>query len=167
MINQLLNILSLGIRPLYEKNLTYYKVVKNFREKLPRPQNNATTIKEGEREKIGLPLLKGINVVNLASFKTSISESEIDQFFNKLEYFDYSFILFPNYYKKYTSNLMRFKPNAQNGDFNLFMVQQVLKENPLKPLHPIHVFIHHLKWEIKLTSRVYVWWLKLNNKNKI
>lgn len=166
MINQFLNILSLGLKPLYERNLTYYKIVQNFREKLPRPQNAALTIREEERKKIGLPELKGINVVDLATFKTSISESEIDQFYNKLEYFDYSFIIFPNYYKKFTSNLMRFKPNAQNGDFNLFMVQQVLKDNPLKPLLPIPVFIHHLKWEIKWTSKVYIWWLKLNKKNK-
>ena len=97
MINQFLNILSLGLKPLYERNLTYYKIVQNFREKLPRPQNAASTIKEEERKKIGLPELKGINVVDLATFKTSISESEIDQFFNKLEYFDYSFIIFSKF----------------------------------------------------------------------
>lgn len=164
MLNQLLNILSLGIKPLYEKNLSYYKIIRDFREKLPRLQNAATPIAEKDREKLGIPLLMGINVVNLSTFKTSITESEIDQFYNKLEYFDYSFILFPKYYKKITSNLKRFKPNAQDGDFNLFMVQQVLKDNPLKPLKPIPVLFHHLKWEIKWSSRIYIWFLNLTKE---
>jgi len=160
MIDQLLNILTLGLKPLYERNLSYYNIIRDFREKLPRPQNKATPISQDEQEKIGLPSLSGINVVNLATFKTTISEAEIDQFYNKLQYFDYSYILFPNYYRKFTANLMRFKPEAKNKNFDLFMVQQILQENPLKPLKPFPVLFYHIKWEIKWTSSIYIWFLR-------
>lgn len=166
MIDQLLNILTLGIKPLYEKNLTYYKIIRDFREKLPRPQNNATPLSPEDQQRIGLPALQGVNVVDLSTFRTSLSEADVDLFYNKLEYFDYSFVLFPNYYRKFTSNLKRFKPKAENKDFELFMVQQVLKENPLKPLKPIPVLVHHLKWEIKWTSQIYIWFRKRIKKGR-
>jgi hypothetical protein len=110
-----------------------------------------------DRKSIGLEEMHGINVVDLSTYKTSITEADIDQFYNKLEYFDYSFMLFPDYYKRFTANLKRFKPKAENKNFNLFMVQQVLKENSLKPLKPIPVLMHHLKWKIKWTSSIYIW----------
>ena len=166
MLDQLLNILTLGIKPLYEKNLTYYGIIRDFREKLPRPQNNAKSLSTEERQKMGLPALQGINVVDLSTFKTSLSESDVDLFYNKLEYFDYSFVLFPNYYRKYTANLMRFKPKAENKNFDLFMVQQVLKEKSLKPLKPLPVLIYHLKWKIKWTSRIYIWLQKRTKKGR-
>jgi hypothetical protein len=145
----------------------YYAIIEEFRNKLPRPQNCATEISIENREKSGIPSLKYINVVEMSAFKTSITEADIDLFYNKLEYFDYSFILFPNHYRKFTENLKRFKPKAQDKNFDLFVLQQILKDNPLKPLHPIPVLIHHLKWEIKWTSRFYHWVSRLKRTRHI
>ena len=73
-------------------------------------------------------------------------------------------MLFKDYYKNYTSNLNRFNPKAVNKDFNLVMVQLVLKDNSLKPIKPFDVLIFQLKWEVKLTSKIYILFLKRTKK---
>lgn len=165
MANLILNILSLGLKPLYERHLAYYKIVKEFRDKLPRTQNQARTISDEEKEHH--PLLSGLkymHVIDLATHRVSVSESDIDKFYNQLNNFNYHFILFTKYYRKFTTNLNRFDPKATNKDFHLVMVQNIIKDDPLHPLKPFDVLIFHLKWEYKLTSAIYVWFLRRNRK---
>lgn len=161
MFDIILNILTLGLKPLYEKNLSYYKIIKVFREKLPRHQNEAR--KFSEQEKRNNPFfssLQHFTVIDLSTHRTSLSEAEIDIFYNKLNSFDYNFIIFKKYYKRYTSNLNRFNPKAEHKNFDLAMLQNVIKEDPLHPLKPIDVLLYHLKWKFKFTSKVYVWFLR-------
>jgi hypothetical protein len=167
MFDIILNILTLGLKPLYEKNLSYYKIIRDFREKLPRHQNEARRI--GEDEIKNNPLLSSLQnftVLDLSTHRTSLSESEIDLFYNKLNSFDYGFILFKKHYKSYTKNLNRFKPKAENKNFDLAMLQNVIKDDPNRPLKPIPVLIYHLKWKFKFTSKIYVWILNRTRKNK-
>jgi hypothetical protein len=156
--NILLNILSLGLKPLYEKNMSYYKIVKEFREKLPRQQNQARNLTEEEVQKH--PFLhdsfKYFTVIDTSNHKTNVSESEIDLFYNKINDFNYAFIFFKKHYKDYTRNLNRFNPKAENKNFDLVIVQRLLKDDPLNPINPVDVFIMHLKWNYKLTSKIYI-----------
>ena len=166
MFDFILNLLTLGIKPLYEKNLSYYKIIKEFREKLPRQQNEARKL--GDKEIKNNPVLTDLQyftVIDLSTHKTSISEADLDTFYNKLNYFDYSFVFFKKYYKKYTRNLNRFNPRAEHKNFDLAVLQNVLKDDPIRPLKPIDVLIHHLKWEFKFTSKIYVWFLGRRRKN--
>jgi hypothetical protein len=165
MFDFILNILTFGLRPLYEKNLTYYKIIKEFREKLPRRQNEARQFTRKEIE--GSPAfssLQHFTVLDLSTHKTSLNESDIDLFYNRLNQFDYSFVLFKNYYKAYTRNLERFNPKAEHKNFDLVMLQKIIAEDPRHPLKPIPVLIYHLKWEFNFTSKIYIWLLKRRRK---
>jgi hypothetical protein len=165
MLDYLLNIITLGIKPIYKKHLEYYKIIEEFRNKLPRPQNEAKKISDEELEKNPvLSSLKYMTVLDLSTHKISISEADIDLFYNKLNSFDYRFMLFKDYYKKYTTNVNRFSPQAENKNFNLVMVQQVLKDDPLHPIKPWDVLVFNLKWNVKFTSRIYVWFLTRSRK---
>jgi len=165
MADLLLNILSLGLKPLYEKHLAYYKIITEFRDKLPRPQNQAKTISDEEKDQHPLLSdLKYMHIVNLSTHKVSVSEADIDKFYNQLNNFDYRFILFKKYYRKFTNNLNRFNPKATNKDFHLVMVQNIIKGDPLHPLEPFDILVFHLKWEYKMTSKIYVWFLDRRRK---
>lgn len=134
MYNVLLNIVTFGLKPLYEKHLSYYIIVKEFREKLPRPQNKAKEVKSP------LPFI----ALNLSTHKTSISEADIDKFYNKLNQFDYSFIICRKHYEDYTRNLNRFNPKAENKNFDLVIVQEII-DSPYPPLKPFDVLLFCLK----------------------
>ena len=165
MFDLILNLLTLGVKPLYEKNLSYHKIIKEFREKLPRQQNEARKLSDEEIK--NNPVLSGLHyftVIDLSTHKTSISEADLDTFYNKLNSFDYSFVFFKKYYKKYTRNLNRFNPRAEHKNFDLAVLQNVLKDDPIRPLKPIDVLIHHLKWEFKFTSKIYFWLLDHRRK---
>jgi hypothetical protein len=164
MVDFLLNIITLGLKPLYEKHLQYYLIVKEFREKLPRPQNQAREMTEEEKGKFLGNSGIGIRGLDLSTQKVSVSEGDLDLFYNKLNQFDYSFIIFKKYYRLYTRNLNRFQPKAENRNFDLAMIQLVLDTN-YKPLKPIPVLIYHLKYEYKLTSKVYMWYVE-RTRNK-
>ncbi len=161
--------MSFGLKPLYDKNISYYKIIKEFRERLPRQQNRAKSLTSEEIEKH--PLLdndfKYVNVINTSTHKTTVSEVEIDLFYNKLNDFDYRFVFFRNYYKSFTRNLNRFNPKAENGNFHLIIVQKLLQDDPENhPLKPFDVFFYFIKWKFKLTSRIYVYFLNRKQNNK-
>ena len=63
---------------------------------------------------------------------------------------------YTEYYKSYTAHLNRFSPYAENKNFNLVMVQQVIKGS-IKPIKPLDVLIYNLKWEVGFTSKIYLW----------
>ena len=141
------NILTLG----YKKNNSYYEIIREFKEILPRPQNKAkqvdTSLLPNE--------LKFMSVVNVATHKTSITEKDLDIFYNRINNFDYSFVLFKDYYKAYTENLNRFNPQAENKNFDIVWLQTVLYSDST-PLTFFKVFAYHLKYKWQLTSKLYL-----------
>jgi hypothetical protein len=160
----LVNIFSLGLKPLWEKNNSYYKIVKEFREKLPRHQNQAKQLTEKEIQQntwLG-ETAKYINVVDVSTHKIHISEAEIDLFYNRINDFDYSFVFFKKHYQALTKNLNRFNPKAENKNFDIIMLQHVLKDDPLYPVKAFSVLLYYIKWKFKLTSPLYVWYVKRN-----
>lgn len=159
MYNILMNIFTLGLKPLYDKHLQYYLIVKEFSEKLPRSQNQARPLSDEKKRSLLGNSGSYITAIDLSTQKVSISESDLDVFYNKLNQFDYSFILFKKYYQSYTENLNRLQPKAENRDFGIAVVQFVLN-NPIKPLKPISVLLYHLKYKYTLTSKIYVWWIQ-------
>lgn len=106
-----------------------------------------------------------IRGLDLSSQKVSITEADLDKFYNKLNQFDYSFVLFKKYYQSYTKNLNRFKPKAENRDFDLAMIQVVL-DNKDKPLKPIAVLKYHLKFKYKISSKVYMWFVQRKRRKR-
>lgn len=156
----LMNILSFGLKPLYKRNIAYYKLIKEFRIKLPRHQNQAKQMTADEIEKH--PFLpesaKYITVLDMSIHKPNVSESEIDLFYNKLNEIDFSFVFFKKYYKEFSNNINRLKPAGSKGNLDLIVLQRILQDDPLHPLKPFDVFGYHLKWKFKLTSPIYIWY---------
>lgn len=161
-----MNILTLGLKPLYEKNIAYYNIVRDFRNKLPRHQHQAKKLsaEEIDRHPFLPPTAKYVTVVNTATHNPDIKESDIDQFYNKINDLDLSFVFFKKHYKSYTDNLNRLNPKSTKGNLDLIVLQKVLQDDPLHPLKPFDVLIYHLKWKFKLTSPVYIRYI--NGKRK-
>jgi hypothetical protein len=154
MIEIIYNILTIG----YRKSNSYYKLISEFRIKLPRPQNQAKRLsnKEIEESPISPDSFKHISVYDLSTLKLSMSEQELDMFFNAVQEFDFSCTLFKNYYKKHRANILKLKPTTSQRSVDWVVLQKVLQEDDIHPLKPNRVFIHHLKFEWKFTSRVYL-----------
>lgn len=55
---------------------------------------------------------------------------------------------------------MRFNPKSENGNFDLVILQEVLKDNSIHPLKPFDVLIYHIRYKFKLTSKFYIWYKK-------
>lgn len=169
MIDLILNILSLGLKPLYEKHLQFHQIIKDFRNKLPRPQNQAKTLTKEDKDKIWWmkgTSLEHFSVLNLGTHRVSLTETDLDDFYNKLNNFDYSFILFKKYYMEYIINLNRFNPVAQNKNFELAVLQTALEADKLRPTKPFSVLCFHFKYRYKLTSKPYIWFReRKRNKN--
>jgi hypothetical protein len=171
MTDIIIKILTLGLKPIYDKHLLYYQIIKEFRDKLPREHNQAKKLTNEEIDKH--PFLgetaKYVTVINTSTHKINISESELDQFYNKLNNFDVSFMFFKKYYISTTKNITRFKSKAKDGDFEIIMLQEVLKESSTNPLKPFDVLVYHFKWKLKLTSPIYIYFIKRkwNKKHKI
>lgn len=162
-LNEILStIFSLGLKPLYDWNNRYYVLINTFRKNLSRPQEEAKKLKEEDVK--NHPFLKDtikfMTIVDLSTHKTSISEKELDVFFNELRDFNYRFMFFRKYYKSFTKNLMRFNPKSENGNFDLVILQEVLKDNSIHPLKPFDVLIFHIRYKFMLTSKFYIWYKK-------
>lgn len=165
---ELLSILTFGLKPIYDKHVAYYGIICDFRDKLPRHQNQAkklTTDQIRERPYLG-ETAKHVNVVDTSTHKTNITEADIDLFYNKINNFDYRFMFFRSYYLESTKNFNRFNPKAQNGNFDLIVLQTVLKDDPRNPYKPFDVLIYHIKWKLKLTSPFFIWRTKKRFQNR-
>ena len=163
----LFNILSIGLKPLYDWNNRYYLLINTFRKNLSRPQEEAKILKEEDvkNHPIYKDTIKFMSIVDLSTHRTSISEMELDIFYNELRDFNYKYMFFGKYYKSFSNNLLRFNPKGVNGNFDLVMLQEVLKDKPdIKPLKPTDVFIYHIKYKYKLTSKFYIRYKKKKMK---
>lgn len=158
----LLNILSLGLKPFYERHYLFYSIIVEFRNKLPRKQNEAKKMSEKDLKNnlIFKDISKVMTVIDLSTQKISLTEADIDDFYNKLNNFNFNLIIFKNYYKSFIKNLNRFNPKAENNNFDLAILKTLLIEKNNRPLRPVPILIYHFKYEYKLTS----WYFKLKNK---
>lgn len=144
---------------LYKKNNEYYKITKNFSDKLPAKskQHKKLTDDQIKNNPYLPPTAKtGISVIDVSNHQTSISQNDIDQFFHKIEDFDYKWIIFKKYYGKFSNNLKRFE-NAVNvsKNLNLIMIQEIISE----PLSFYDVFKIHISK---------IWWTRcFFNKSNI
>lgn len=161
-MDALINILTLWLKPLYEKHYLFYSIIVEFRNKLPRVQNEAKKLSAEDLE--NNLVFKGISkystVINLSTQKVSLTEADIDDFYNKLNNFNYDFILFKKYYRDFVKNLNRFSPKASNTDFDIAILKGLLIEERHRPLRPFPILIYHIKFKYKLTS----WIFKRNRK---
>ena len=159
-----LRLCTFGLVTFYEKQVHYYNIIKEFKNKLPRKQNEAKVISE-ERKKAH-PILSDfafMEVSDVSTHKVTLDEKDIELFYNKLNNFDYGFMFFKKYYKNYTNNLNRFDPKAENKNFHLVIIQKILS-NDIKPIKPSEVWLYHLKYELKLSSTCYSLYNKFKNR---
>lgn len=162
----LLSILTLGLKPWYDKNKSYYVLISEFRKKLPRPQHRARKITAEEIDKNPfLPnSMKYVNAIDLSTLKPNLTEQDLDYFINSIEQFDYSYMIHRKYYRNYSANILRLNPEGKAKNFDLAILQHILNDKH-KPLKPIDVLIYHLKYEYMITSFLYIKvWLLLKSK---
>lgn len=138
MSNLVLNILSIGTKPLYEKHMKFHKIIEEFRNKLEKSQN-----------------------------QEKIKKTDIDAFYNKLNNFDLNFTFFRKYYRKYIANLNRLKPQPEEKNPDLTLLRVALTENKWKPTTPFSILIHHIKYDNKITSKPFVAYQKKQNRKKL
>jgi adenine-specific DNA methylase len=129
---------------LYKKNQSYKKVISDFYELLPQRNKKATEIKS-----TWFPF----RVFNLSTHNPSISQNQIDSFFNRINNFDYKFVIFNKYYKSYTKNLNRFD-NAKStpGNNDLFMIQEIIEQSIIDGKMPID-FIKIIWYKLAIKVR--------------
>lgn len=137
MSNLLLNILSLGTKPLYEKQMKFHNTIIAFRNRLDR-------LKE-------VPL----------------TEEEIAAFYDAINNFDFSLVLFSGHYKKYIDNLNRFKPQSINGNMDLTFLMIAIAEDVWRPTKPYDIFVYNIKYKNKLTSKFFIGRQKKQNLKKL
>lgn len=159
MYKLLLNLITFGLKPLYEKNISYYNLIAEFRNKLPRSQNKARRLTEEEKIKYSFDKsLREFSIMTLNSHKTSLTEKDLDVFMNTIETFNYKFIFFKKHYKSFSDNILRLNPKSEDGNFDLVVLQEILKDDPInRPLKPLDVFCYHLKHKYKFSSRIAKW----------
>jgi len=158
-MNILLNIFTLGLKYIYDRHYSFYTIIVEFRNKLPRPQKQAQKITEKDLEKNSVlrNISKTMTIIDLSTQRISLTETDIDDFYNKLNSFNYDFIIFKTYYKSFIRNLNRFNPEAKGSNFDLALLVDLLSETKSRPIRPLPVLIHHLKYRYKLSS----WFYKL------
>ena len=162
MLDIILNIITLGLKPLYKKNISYFNLIAEFRKKLPRPQNEARKMSNTEKDSNPFfpESMKYFNTFDVTKHKPTITEQDLDFFINSIQNFDYSYMLFKSYYQSFSNNILRLKPTSDNGNLDLIVLQEVLKDDPLHPLKPIDVLMFHLKYKFNPSSKLYLKYFK-------
>jgi hypothetical protein len=142
---------------LLRKNYTYYKLVRKLSLKLPREQHQA--IKLSDSQIINSPILDNgltnFTVYDLSTQKISITEQDLDVFFNEIRTFDFRFVAFRKYYEKHRKNILRLNPEVGVKSVEWIVFQIALEENETHPIEPTRVFLYHLKYEYKFTKFIY------------
>lgn len=132
-----LNILSFGMKPLYERQRRFHDLIIDFRSRFANP---------GRANKV---------------------QADIEELYEKLNNFDFSFVLFENYYRQYIENLNRLRPNLEGNELDLNFIRIALAENKWKPTKPLSVFRHSLKYDYKLTAKPFVSYQKNQHQKKL
>lgn len=123
MANLLVNILSLGIKPFLEKQRKFHELIVEFRDRFSNP---------GRANRV---------------------QADIDELYERLNNFDFKYVLFEDYYRNHIENLNRLSPNLEGSELDLKFIRIALEENKWKPTKPFPVLRHHLKYKFKLTAK--------------
>ena len=99
--------------------------------------------------------------------RDQITRADIDAFYEKLNNFDLRFVLFSEYYRKYIDNLNRLKPQPEDKNPDLNLLRVAIAENKWKPITPFSIFLHHLKYDNKITSKPFIAYQKKQNRKKL
>lgn len=136
----------------------YDKIVREFKiDQLPRDQNRETKLLVTAMPRyLRSELACHSNAVNLAAHQTSISEKDLDKFYNQINDLTPRLWFFKEYYRDFTNNLNRLNPKAKSGNLDLVVLQQILQD-PKRPTKFWSVLLFHLKYKYQLTSRIYKW----------
>lgn len=137
MTDSILNILTLGIRPLYKRQGRFHRLISDFRNKLSRLEEGVLT------------------------------KDDIETFYSDLNTFDFRFILFADYYQRYIENLNRFKPRVEDENPDITFLLIAIAEDKWKPTEPVPVFVYHLRYKFKPTSRFFISHQKKQNRKKL
>ena len=132
-----LNIITLGIRPLYKKQSRFHELIIDFRRKFANPA------------------------------RANLVQSDINEFYQRLNDFDFSCVLFENYYRKQIENLNRFKPNLIEDNLDLNFLRIALEDNKWKPTKPLDILIHHFKYEYKITAKPFISFQKKQHRKQL
>lgn len=138
MLNTILNILTLGIKPVCEKQFKFHHLIAEFR-----------------------------TVLEHSVSENQIKNTDIETLYAKLDTFNYSFLLFSKHYKKYLANLKHLKPELDGAYPDVALLRVAVSENKWKPTKPFDIFVHHIKYRYKLTSKPYIAFEKKQNKKKL
>jgi hypothetical protein len=137
------------VKVLFGKNQAYYKLVTDFRNKLPRPQNEGKVLNNSEiSEHPYLPkFAKHVTTVDLDSIKTSVTEQDLDVFINRIRHFEYRYMLWNGKYQAFSNNILRLKPELSppNTDFyTLIIILNSDAVGQLKPMNLIRLKLNQL-----------------------
>lgn len=137
MTDLVLNILTFGIRPLYKKQGAFNDLITEFRKRFANPG------------------------------RYGLIEEDVDEFYKKLNNFNFSYVLFKGYYRDYIENLNRFMPEAEGDVPDLTFLRIALTENKWKPTKPWPVFLYHIRYRFPLTSKPIVSYQKMQYRKKL
>lgn len=98
--------------------------------------------------------------------EVNLTTVDIDDFFNKINSFDFRFSLFGEYYQKYVDNVNRFKPQEENN-FDITFLKIAVAEDEWKPTKTLDIFNYHLRYKYKLTSKLFISRQKKQNLKKL
>lgn len=142
-----------------KKNNSFSVLVSNFKLKLPY-FNKAEILNDSEKENLSIvsPTLKHATVVNTSTHKQTCTESDINEFYNRINSFNFWFVVYTKKYKLVINNLNRFKPTANNKDFDAITVQLILEKYELDPWK---IFKNGIKC---YTRKIFKAVIKKNNK---
>jgi len=133
----ILNILTLGLKPFYERQRSFHDLITDFRVKFSNPQ------------------------------RAGMVADDVHEFYEKLNNFNFSLVLFKDYYKNYIESFNQLKPNVVNDSLDLTFLRIALTENKWKPTKPYLVFKYHLRYKFWLTSKFFISRQKKQNFKKL
>ncbi|WP_310991330.1 hypothetical protein [Aequorivita marina] len=125
------------IKPNEQVKMKFHRTITEFREKL------------AKREEGGL------------------TRADIDAFYNTINNFNFNYVFFADYYRKYIENLNRFRPNTDEENPDVTFLLIAIAEDQWKPTKPYDVFLHYMRYTNKLTSRFFISHQKKQNRKKI
>lgn len=106
------------LKHLFGGNKEFFKIINNFRKKLP-PKDNKAIISYNENLKM--------SHMNLNNLKTNLDEKELNFFLKELEDFDYSKIYFrKKKVEEYSRNLQRIIKTTNWKLFGIGILQEII-----------------------------------------
>ncbi len=137
MFDFILNIMTLGIRPLFLNQKKFHDLILEFRIKFSNPG------------------------------RAHLVYSDIGEFYERLGSFNFKRVFFRKYYEEYRGHLERFKPEMGDVESSLTFLRIALAENKWKPTRPLPVMVHHLKYEFKFTANPFITYQKKQQRKKL